>query len=30
MTNDLYTGSVPEALREAVEHLDRARARQAR
>jgi integrase len=30
MTNDLYTGSVPDALREAVERLDRARARQAR
>ncbi len=30
MTNDLYTGSVPDALREAVERLDRAHARQAR
>jgi hypothetical protein len=30
MTNDLYAGSVPEALREAVERLDRARARHAR
>jgi integrase len=27
MTNDLYTGSVPAALREAVERLDRARAK---
>jgi integrase len=30
MTNDLYTGSVPDALREAVERLDRSRARQSR
>jgi len=30
MTNDLYTGSVPDALRNAVESLDRARASQAR
>ena len=30
MTNDLCTGSVPDALREAVERLDRAHARQAR
>jgi integrase len=30
MTNDLYTGSVPDALREAVERLDRTRSRQIR
>ena len=30
MTNDLYTGSVPGALRDAIERLDRARERQAR
>jgi integrase len=30
MTNDLYTGSVPDALRDAVERLDQARARQVR
>jgi integrase-like protein len=30
MTNDRYTGSVPDALREAVERLDRSRARQSR
>ena len=30
MTNDLYTGSVPDALRDAVERLDQAHARQAR
>ena len=30
MTNDLYTGSVPAALREAVERLDRARATHSR
>jgi integrase len=30
MTNDLYTGSVPDALRDAVERLDRVRATQAK
>jgi integrase len=30
MTNDLYTGSVPRALRDAVERLDEARARERR